>query len=103
MKKKKSPFAESEGKLFVKAASAGMHFLCLMIDGIRISYFGKAKTPYLHIDDAIRWHEKEIEASEGQWPRKTLDALIAANQAFQSERPKTPESGSPPATSRPTE
>jgi len=79
---KRTPYAECEGKLYIKAKYAGMHILCLMCDGIPITLLGKSKSPYLHIDDAIQWHEKEIEATNGAWKRKFLDALLEAKRNF---------------------
>ena len=31
------------GTLYIKAKYAGMHFLCLLIDGIPLTFFGKSK------------------------------------------------------------
>lgn len=85
-KKKSTPFAECEGELYVKAEYAGMHFLCLMYDGIEVAFFGGNKTPYLKIDNAIQWHENEIKATDGKWGRKFLDALLEAKKNFLEDR-----------------
>jgi len=77
---KASPYAECNGEIYVKAKYAGMAFCCLIIDGIPITRLGKSKVPWLNIDVAIQWHEKEIEATEGAWDRGILDALIEARQ-----------------------
>lgn len=79
---KSSPYAECNGEIYVKAKYAGMDFCCLIIDGITITHLGKSKVPWLSIDVAIQWHEKEIEAREGRWDRRVLDALIEAKRKF---------------------
>jgi hypothetical protein len=56
---KKAIWAENEaGHLFVRV-SAVMTPIIVLMDGLRVSYFGKAG-PFLLIDDAIAWLEKEI-------------------------------------------
>lgn len=79
---KRTPYAECEGKLYIKAIYAGMHIISLMIDGIPITFLGESKSPYLHIDEAIQWHEKEIKATNGKWKRKFLDTLLEAKRNF---------------------
>lgn len=85
-KAKKSPFLEYDGELYVKVKYAGMHYLSLIVDCVPISLFGK--TPYLKIDDAIQWHEKEIEATGGAWKRCFLDTHLKAKQDFLEDRRK---------------
>jgi hypothetical protein len=65
-----------------------MHILSLLVDGIPIALFGKSETMYLHIDDAIQWHENEIEATHGAWDRKSLDTLLEARRQFQASQPE---------------
>jgi len=83
---KTSPYAECNGELYIKAKCAGMDFLCLIIDGITITHLGRSKVPWLSIDSAIQWHEKEIEATKGDWDRGVLDVLIETKRKFESEK-----------------
>ena len=60
-KKQRTVFAQSkDGKLFVKA-DAVMSPLVSLIDGLAITFFGKGKTAYLAVDDAIEWCRKEAQ------------------------------------------
>ena len=81
-KKKRTILAEHEGKLYIEAKYAGMHFLCLLVDGISLTFFGKSDRAYLTIDQAIEWHQKEIKATFGKWDRKVLDALVGIKAKF---------------------
>ena len=76
-------FAESNGVLYIKAKYAGMHLLCLLTDGIPLTCFdGNDKNPYLTIDQAIDWHKHEVEVTNGQWKRDSLEALEKIKQKF---------------------
>jgi hypothetical protein len=103
-------YEECGGKLFVNARYSGISFLVIMIDRIPVHYLGKGKTTFLLVDDAIDWHEREIEALKdwespcafeeplkpgrtmaiarqkgtNGWPRKSLDALISMREKFLS-------------------
>ena len=70
------------GTLFIKAKEAGMPFLCLMIDGIAISYFGNEKTPYITVDQAINWHEKELPHCKNDNSKDCLEALRHVKQKY---------------------
>lgn len=70
----------------MKAKYAGMHILSLLVDGAPIVLLGKSQTMHLRVDDAIRWHEQEIEATQGAWNRKTLDVLLEAKRKFQESK-----------------
>ena len=83
---KTAPYAECNGELYIKAKYAGMDSLCLIIDGITITHLGRSKVPWLNIDVAIQWHEKEIEATNGAWDRGVLDVLIETKRKFESEK-----------------
>ena len=60
-RRKPTPYAEgSDGVLYV-LVSAVMHPLIPLTDGLPITFFGKSKRakPYLTVDQAIDWCEKE--------------------------------------------
>lgn len=81
-KKKRTILAEHEGKLYIEAKYAGMNFLCLLVDGISLTFFGKSDRAYLTIDKAIEWHRNEIEATNGRHDRKAMDALVDIKAKF---------------------
>ncbi len=57
---KKAIFAASpDGKLFVKLAAV-MTPMVALCDALPLVFFGKEKTAYLNIDDAIEWCRKEM-------------------------------------------
>lgn len=58
-KRKKTPFAEDkDGTRYVEIGVV-MAPLVAAIDGIPITFFGKEKTPYMKIDAAIEWCQRE--------------------------------------------
>ena len=80
---KKIVYAEYDGKMFIELQYSGVNFWCVGYDNIPLVILGKDKTPYLHIDDAIQYHEDEIEASNGAWDRGVLDNLIKAKGLYE--------------------
>lgn len=62
MAKKQRPFAiGKDGRKYVRA-SAIMHPLCYLVDGLSLVFFGKDRRhAYLTLDDAIAWAEREGE------------------------------------------
>jgi hypothetical protein len=49
---------EATGKLFVKA-DACMGRLVAQVDGLRLVFFGRGRTPYLEVDSALDWYRQE--------------------------------------------
>jgi hypothetical protein len=86
MSKKRTVFACNQKELYVEL-KAIMWPMLAMIDGIGITFFGKGKKPYLKIDTAIQWLEKELThnptypngKSQG---REMLQALKEAKEKF---------------------
>lgn len=62
MKKKSTPLAEYNGRLFIKFKYTGIHWLVACSDGLSLTFFGedRHKIPYMQVSDAIAWYEKEI-------------------------------------------
>lgn len=62
------PFAvDKDGKnLYVQVKFCGIHHLVVMTDGMPITFFGNEKTPYLLVQQAIDWHEKELKVTQGK-------------------------------------
>lgn len=60
MPRKTSIFVVSGTTLYVRQ-EAVMHYLCALIDGLPLTFFGKEKTAWLDIDTAIAWCKKESE------------------------------------------
>ncbi len=83
--KKRTPFViDRDGKeLFVEMRYSGIHPLVVMVDGLTLIFFGSGKKAYLRVEDAIRWHEKELKDTHGQsGNRVTLEALQKALATF---------------------
>lgn len=59
-RQKKSPFAEREGKLYVRL-DAVMHPLCALADGLPLILFSGERAPYLAVDVAIKWCQDEMQ------------------------------------------
>jgi len=77
----KTPFAEYEGRFYVTIQASGIHPLIPYIDGMAIAMFPKCKKAYVRLDDAIAWHEKELEQSHGaSGSKKALDLLKQARE-----------------------
>ncbi len=96
MSKKKQPvmFASTETEIFIKLKYACIHPLCIFSDGVPVVTFGKDKTMYLRVTDAINWHEKELQESRGgsgnpkalEKLREVLGNFQAGKVKFSSER-----------------
>lgn len=83
----KKQFAEYKGRFYVMIRSSGIHWLIPYIDGMAISMFRKCKKPYIRLDDAIEWHEKELEKTHGaSGSRKVLDLLKQSRQRLTTNR-----------------
>jgi hypothetical protein len=53
---------DKEGKeIFVQLRASGIDPLVAMIDCLPLTFFGKGKTPYLRVQTALEWFEKEIQ------------------------------------------
>ena len=72
----KTPFAEHEGRLYVTIQASGIHWLIPFMDGMTIARFSGRKKSYIRLDDAIAWHENEIEQSYGASGSKKALALL---------------------------
>ena len=75
-KKQPTILAEKNGQFYIKLAASGIHQLAVFADAMPITFFGKEEIPYLKIEEAIDWHQKEIVKTHGRHPGKDLDALI---------------------------
>ena len=83
----KTPFVEHGGKLYVRVRSTGIPPLCAVASGwMSVCTWPKDKHTYIPIDQAIRWHEKELEQTHGRsGSRKALAALQKARLLFISK------------------
>ena len=80
------PYAEDvkTGTLYVKMAVV-MTPLVAMIDGLPFAFFGKGKTPYLSVEQAIEWHENELRVTKGKGGnQKILDVLRKVQSEFKA-------------------
>jgi len=80
----KTPYAiDKDGNdLYVKLKYSGIDHLIVMFDGISITFFGKQKTSYLKVIDAISWHEKELRDSYDQSGSELV--LVALRSALKN-------------------
>ena len=67
---------EADGKLYIEARSSGISQLCFLLDGLPYVTFGKGKTPYITVEDAIKWHEKELTYEPNNDDRKKAIELL---------------------------
>jgi hypothetical protein len=57
---------DREGKeLFAILASTGIHWLSAFNDGLTLVYFGLRDGPYVRVEEAVAWHERELQESRG--------------------------------------
>lgn len=77
-----TPYINSSGELYIEAEHAGMHYFCLLADGVPIYTFEGGNVHAIKVDDAIKWHRDEIERSGGEWRSDYLEALILAKENF---------------------
>lgn len=81
----KTPFALFEGRFYVTIKASGIHPLIPYIDGMAIAMFSGCKKAYIRLDDAIEWHEKELEQSHGaSGNKKALELLKQASERLSS-------------------
>lgn len=83
-RKSKTPLAVSKnGHILFVRLEAVMNPLVAMIDGLRITRFGKEKQWYMRVTDAIRWQRKELADSHGRsGSAEILQALIEVLRKF---------------------
>lgn len=83
---RRNPFAECQGILYMRIKDTGIHPLCLLIDGAQMVTFGKEKTHYLTVQQAIDWHEKEVRDSMGKsGSQKIADVLKGVLAIFAAQ------------------
>lgn len=61
-KKEKVIYAEHDGVLYVKLHVV-MHPITMLIDGIPFTQFGGDETPYMTVEQAIEWSDREATLS----------------------------------------
>lgn len=78
----KDLIVESDGKFYV-TLQAVMHPWVAFFDGLPMTFFGKKRDkPYLELDQALAWAEKEAQYSTTA--QKTLEALRAVKAKIES-------------------
>lgn len=86
-RKPKTIFAECNGTLYVRL-EAVMPFIVALCDGVSMTFFGKKKTdkPYLAIDQAIQWLERETKSyPHDKSLTERLEAAREAKRKFAEE------------------
>ncbi len=92
MPKKKTPFAECNGKLYIDFDYTGIHPMIALIDALGLVRFGGTGRRYMGLDEAIEWHEKE-RAEHAKWTQlkrdyenqSALDALKTSRERICKE------------------
>jgi hypothetical protein len=77
-------------RLFVRAEWSGIHPLVIACDGLTLTYFGWEDGPYLDVEIAAAWHEKELRKIDEDGRdfgcrkhcQKNLDIFRRALEAF---------------------
>lgn len=87
-KSKRSPYVLNGDKIYVEAKYSGISPLVIMMCSLPISTFGKGKTPYISLDEAIQWHEREIKETNGKHPDNGLKLLMTVKNKFLLEKAK---------------
>jgi hypothetical protein len=82
-RKKFTPFAHyRDGQdLYIRMKYSGIHPLVVLYDGISLHFFGKEKTGYLLVEDAVAWHEKELQETNGRAGNRQVMELLRAEDA----------------------
>lgn len=63
---------------------SGVPLLLLGVDDVPVALVGKI--PYVRIEAAIKWHQREVEESGGAWKRDSLDSLVGIRDGFFASR-----------------
>lgn len=79
---KNTPFVALEsGEFALQTIVAGIPNIALITDGLTLVLFKTETKPYITIDNAIKWHEAELQKSGGTWRTDFLEYLkIAKNK-----------------------
>jgi hypothetical protein len=87
-KRKKRPLlvTDREGKrIFVPLSHSAIHPLVALCDALTFVYFGKKGGPYLDVQTALDWHEKELRDSCGRsGSREAVDAFRKILDSFKA-------------------
>lgn len=68
--------------LYISVKSCGINYLCLLIDGIPLSRFGKGKKMYLTVEQAIQWYETELKMTTRKSEVELYQNNIAALRSY---------------------
>ena len=89
MKKSRTLFADTDdGRLFVRA-EAVMTPLVALVDGVRLVSFGREKSTYIEVDEAIAWCRKESAFHSKEKYEKMIEIMEKAKsqQAKANQQP----------------
>lgn len=75
-------------KAYVRLDCTGISFWVVLVDGITLSYFTQMpEVPYLPVEAAIAWHEKELCETDGRsGNEEILKLLRIANGDFERRK-----------------
>jgi hypothetical protein len=79
-----SPFVILEnGQMAVNALVAGIPKIALMTDGLTLIVFDDEKELYITLDNAIQWHETELQKNK-EWRTDFIELLKEAKIKIQA-------------------
>lgn len=82
MSKRRTPFANHNGTLYVRVSDV-MHPLVVLFDGIPVTFFNKnRKAAYITVDQALEWCRKEQEFTRAKPQAEKIEALEKAKATF---------------------
>lgn len=80
-KRKKTPLVVSDKNEPFVELGAIMHPMCAMVDGLRLTTFGKSSKLYLHVDEAIKWCNEEMKSHS----RQKYEEIVAVLEKFKKQ------------------
>ena len=71
-------------RIFIKAASSGIHPTVFLIDGLPVTCFGRETTPYIGVAEALAWHRKELADTGKEAVPRIIEALAGVLAKFEA-------------------
>ena len=70
---------DGKDEFFIHVNESGINLMCLMFDAPELTWFGKSDGPYLTVDQAIAWYEKESRHAQGEELERCRNNIVALN------------------------
>lgn len=73
-------YCKDKKEVFIPVKLTGIHMMFVLTDGIGLMLFNKSKTPFMSLNDAIKWHKKELQYStQKEFKQKLIQQMIDKN------------------------